>query len=163
MASRNKKVIIPIPLQGLREDVSDMVATSDMVTDGENVIAVDQTIRPRPASDIVTFNETQNLGWVLIYNPSDSDDERMTAVVVIGTTLLAQFTDPLTGAGFYKLKSSDDWGLSWADISDLGTGAPLENNKISGFALAGNYLYACLLYTSPSPRDRTRSRMPSSA
>ena len=24
-------------------------------------------------------------------------------------------------------------------------------------------LYACLLYTSPSPRDRTRSRMPSSA
>ena len=25
-----------------------------------------------------------------------------------------------------------------------------------------NY-YSCLLYTSPSPRDRTRSRMPSSA
>ena len=25
------------------------------------------------------------------------------------------------------------------------------------------YLYSCLLYTSPSPRDRTRSRMPSSA
>ena len=24
-------------------------------------------------------------------------------------------------------------------------------------------LWACLLYTSPSPRDRTRSRMPSSA
>ena len=25
------------------------------------------------------------------------------------------------------------------------------------------YLKSCLLYTSPSPRDRTRSRMPSSA
>ena len=25
------------------------------------------------------------------------------------------------------------------------------------------YIEACLLYTSPSPRDRTRSRMPSSA
>ena len=25
------------------------------------------------------------------------------------------------------------------------------------------FLYSCLLYTSPSPRDRTRSRMPSSA
>ena len=25
------------------------------------------------------------------------------------------------------------------------------------------YAYSCLLYTSPSPRDRTRSRMPSSA
>ena len=27
----------------------------------------------------------------------------------------------------------------------------------------GMQLYFCLLYTSPSPRDRTRSRMPSSA
>ena len=27
----------------------------------------------------------------------------------------------------------------------------------------GNLTYRCLLYTSPSPRDRTRSRMPSSA
>ena len=26
-----------------------------------------------------------------------------------------------------------------------------------------NHLKTCLLYTSPSPRDRTRSRMPSSA
>ena len=25
------------------------------------------------------------------------------------------------------------------------------------------YAWSCLLYTSPSPRDRTRSRMPSSA
>ena len=28
---------------------------------------------------------------------------------------------------------------------------------------AAGYDYVCLLYTSPSPRDRTRSRMPSSA
>ena len=27
----------------------------------------------------------------------------------------------------------------------------------------GHYNWSCLLYTSPSPRDRTRSRMPSSA
>ena len=30
-------------------------------------------------------------------------------------------------------------------------------------ATAAISLYDCLLYTSPSPRDRTRSRMPSSA
>ena len=29
--------------------------------------------------------------------------------------------------------------------------------------LTDGFLYICLLYTSPSPRDRTRSRMPSSA
>ena len=30
-------------------------------------------------------------------------------------------------------------------------------------AINSNVYYLCLLYTSPSPRDRTRSRMPSSA
>ena len=37
----------------------------------------------------------------------------------------------------------------------------------SSFALPGVFIpamfYSCLLYTSPSPRDRQRSRMPSSA
>ena len=32
-----------------------------------------------------------------------------------------------------------------------------------GVTRAKKRLYLCLLYTSPSPRDRTRSRMPSSA
>ena len=35
---------------------------------------------------------------------------------------------------------------------------PEAENKIRG-----TLLLSCLLYTSPSPRDRTRSRMPSSA
>ena len=33
----------------------------------------------------------------------------------------------------------------------------------SAFVVDAGPLYFCLLYTSPSPRDRTRSRMPSSA
>ena len=32
-----------------------------------------------------------------------------------------------------------------------------------GHALEHSIIDVCLLYTSPSPRDRTRSRMPSSA
>ena len=42
--------------------------------------------------------------------------------------------------------------------------------KVDGFQQATSMVYRvltrpcdCLLYTSPSPRDRTRSRMPSSA
>ena len=38
-------------------------------------------------------------------------------------------------------------------ICGSGVGACIAANKVKG----------CLLYTSPSPRDRTRSRMPSSA
>jgi len=39
----------------------------------------------------------------------------------------------------------------------------LEMRKIKGALLIGIMASTCLLYTSPSPRDRTRSRMPSSA
>ena len=40
-----------------------------------------------------------------------------------------------------------------------------EATRIFGedYFLLGPDLKTCLLYTSPSPRDRTRSRMPSSA
>ena len=38
---------------------------------------------------------------------------------------------------------------------------PLSSMYIAGYRVA--MLVGCLLYTSPSPRDRTRSRMPSSA
>ena len=37
---------------------------------------------------------------------------------------------------------------------------PKELRKLDPFSI---YAIVCLLYTSPSPRDRTRSRMPSSA
>ena len=35
--------------------------------------------------------------------------------------------------------------------------------KVYSIVSKQHNLYTCLLYTSPSPRDRTRSRMPSSA
>ena len=46
--------------------------------------------------------------------------------------------------------------------------AGLKAIYLSGWQVAGDAniageMYPCLLYTSPSPRDRTRSRMPSSA
>ena len=44
---------------------------------------------------------------------------------------------------------------------------PVLNRKVLEYAVKAsmglNLNIACLLYTSPSPRDRTRSRMPSSA
>ena len=46
-------------------------------------------------------------------------------------------------------------GVAQAYIADVTT----RENRSKGMGLIG----ACLLYTSPSPRDRTRSRMPSSA
>ena len=44
-------------------------------------------------------------------------------------------------------------------------GSPTEEGIVSDFVSVYDAILArdCLLYTSPSPRDRTRSRMPSSA
>ena len=43
----------------------------------------------------------------------------------------------------------------------LGKKKETAREKMIGQSIG--YRYDCLLYTSPSPRDRTRSRMPSSA
>ena len=39
----------------------------------------------------------------------------------------------------------------------------LRRNDITTMVVDNMMVNSCLLYTSPSPRDRTRSRMPSSA
>ena len=39
----------------------------------------------------------------------------------------------------------------------------IDTTGIVGVTTNPSIFQACLLYTSPSPRDRTRSRMPSSA
>ena len=48
--------------------------------------------------------------------------------------------------------------LTFSSVTLTAAGAAIY--KSTG---GGNQLVLCLLYTSPSPRDRTRSRMPSSA
>ena len=68
--------------------------------------------------------------------------------VATGLSLLIPFA-----TGF--LTDNRDW-LKWS-IGAAGIGI-----AIIEYLLSMNN-YHCLLYTSPSPRDRTRSRMPSSA
>ena len=58
----------------------------------------------------------------------------------------------------------------WAEKSDTDDDsvvtymkAQMDANNDRIDRLQSEMLYVCLLYTSPSPRDRTRSRMPSSA
>ena len=64
--------------------------------------------------------------------------------------------------------SIDVVGLStFGDNLDLNAALDVSGNvRVTGIttlASAGGITTTCLLYTSPSPRDRTRSRMPSSA
>ena len=71
---------------------------------------------------------------------------------------------------FTNLYGFHDWTLDGAknrgawnatkDMLDLGRDWIINNVKASGLRGRGG---ACLLYTSPSPRDLSTSRMPSSA
>ena len=54
-----------------------------------------------------------------------------------------------------------DYMRAQTDFTDYDFEGSALSNLID--VLAYNTYYTCLLYTSPSPRDRTRSRMPSSA
>ena len=51
--------------------------------------------------------------------------------------------------------------------ADKGSSMPVESMAMSqeggSVTVGGAPMYACLLYTSPSPRDQRGSRMPSSA
>ena len=62
----------------------------------------------------------------------------------------------------YKWEMPKD---EWQAISLSYTSGTTGNPKGVVYHHRGSYLMStgCLLYTSPSPRDRTRSRMPSSA
>ena len=76
-----------------------------------------------------------------------------------GTTGPGSIGDPLP----YGVSADVTWttfgdadGSVWATV----VGSPLD---ITQDVLAENQFNDCLLYTSPSPRDRQKSRMPSSA
>ena len=77
------------------------------------------------------------------------------------TTHTVEFTNPTT-----SLVASGNVEVGTANLfvdtvtSRVGIGT---NNPTGGLLHVNGAVYSCLLYTSPSPRDRTRSRMPSSA
>ena len=61
------------------------------------------------------------------------------------------------GSGKAQYHADGRITFSWPPSPD--DGEPMNPFEAMGMAMDG----ICLLYTSPSPRDRTRSRMPSSA
>ena len=98
----------------------------------------------------------------------------------LATFTKLQIMDPNLATGIIGKSIADvqtlDWIQKWGNVGFL---AIVDSNgdgllQINEFFMRGDIVvlatpeiaglpYVCLLYTSPSPRDRTRSRMPSSA
>ena len=62
-----------------------------------------------------------------------------------------------------KLQNSQRFAIDWLRLTNSGQFYTGDKTKNESFASYDQNIYACLLYTSPSPRDRQKSRMPSSA
>ena len=96
----------------------------------------------RPSADVIPSSLRNLAGAAVAFRVSKADDSRL----VIGDA----GAETLTAAPGRCL-------VKHADVVEVqGYYAGLEGGRFDAFC-------ACLLYTSPSPRDRTRSRMPSSA
>ena len=74
--------------------------------------------------------------------------------------LAISFVLSLTTSAFATTVTAVSWGGAYTESQKLGYGDPTA--KALGINIAW-VDYSCLLYTSPSPRDRSISRMPSSA
>ena len=80
-------------------------------------------------------------------------------VALIAPGIAAQGAMVIDAAGKYVLPGAIDVHTHPVYTDDLG-----GMSVTAAFGGVTTMIhYACLLYTSPSPRDRTRSRMPSSA
>ena len=84
-----------------------------------------------------------------------------------GKTYLTERLVPLLNAAWYNADKLREMSNDW-DFSEAGrTRQSMRMRTFADFEKSnGRFVvcdFVCLLYTSPSPRDRTRSRMPSSA
>ena len=75
--------------------------------------------------------------------------------------LAISFVLSLTTSAFATTVTAVSWGGAYTESQKLGYGDPTA--KALGINIAWVDYSGCLLYTSPSPRDRSLSRMPSSA
>ena len=105
-----------------------------------------------------TINSTEAPVW-LIFDASLSNDSPNSLELVLGSQA---GTPGLTGT-----LEAFNWISNAYDIVDASPASFNNDTAITVDLSSGisNYVQTstCLLYTSPSPRDRTRSRMPSSA
>ena len=78
------------------------------------------------------------------------------------TQLILPMVKDCLGHGKLKAKNLD--ALAFGCGPGSFTGIRIATGIAQGLAYGSDcHIYACLLYTSPSPRDKRQSRMPSSA
>ena len=84
------------------------------------------------------------------------------AVVLVGTAFAGPIHDAAKTGDLAGVQAELDKGVDVNAVIGTGT-TPLHLACEKGQTETADLLITCLLYTSPSPRDLSTSRMPSSA
>ena len=124
--------------------------------------AVVESIAPLPTD---TGNDDL---YMIVKRTINSVTKRYVEVLKVfdfgSVTTSAFFVDGgLAYSGSATTSLSGLYHLEGQSVTILANGATHPDETVSGGGITLDYSSTCLLYTSPSPRDRTRSRMPSSA
>ena len=95
-------------------------------------------------------------------DPIMTDSKKVTAgILLIGDELLSGRTQDTNLAVIAKFL--EPLGVQVGEARILSDEADIISGAVKEFSERFDYVFTCLLYTSPSPRDATLSRMPSSA
>ena len=131
------------------------------MTDMPTIISVSQQ-PPNPSDPSIDLDfSLENGSFTVVTGPPGGGGSGMDTVNFVFPMLTGNNGDnvclPITVENFTDINSANG-SFMWNPtvLSYTGVG----NTSFPGFLPQANL---CLLYTSPSPRDRTRSRMPSSA
>ena len=142
--------------------------TSLTPSNGTSDISLDQSLT-------IVFSETVNLnaGNIHLYDTSNNLIETLdlTGARVSGSgtnTILIDWTNDLDPSEFYyvQIDSNAIFNQGGADFSGVSDNSSITFSTGTRPVIVSTQPTdnkACLLYTSPSPRDRQKSRMPSSA
>ena len=120
-----------------------------------NNISRELTRTTIPIQSLIVFQNTfLSFSRKLRYKTTDSNNNSFARLKKEGDIILNNSVKH----PFYKKAK-----LAVKEILQEASNFTNKNSFAEAYTLYGAHYYFCLLYTSPSPRDRTRSRMPSSA
>ena len=114
--------------------------------------------------DLIHSDETVSL--VVSEVDTDDDLETLGSAVAVGERLRREVIAP-DGSGrnaeLIEARERDSDGHVFYDLEYAVHLEDRDRHELATVVVDRGRLYTCLLYTSPSPRDKRQSRMPSSA
>ena len=156
-----KLLILDEPFSGLDPINTNLIKDEIRRMNDEGISIIFSTHRMEQVEEICEYITLINQGQILLGGKVDDVKQEFKENL---------FKIDFNGELPADLQSADDADVGWdvvkkeaGSVTVKVTNEDASNRVLNYFLKSGIHINACLLYTSPSPRDATLSRMPSSA